>query len=196
MEGDPFAEQPNGLEYLFGSITADTGKNEFTPFWAHSAEAEKLAFEQFVDWVESRRKTWPDLHMYHYASYERTRMGALASRYSTREAQIDDWFNNDVMVDLLKVVLRSIRISQRSYSIKKLEPLYGFVRTDDVKTAGDSVVDYESYLSLTDKGNSALAQEKLDGIEKYNIADCISTRELDLWLRQVAKSQSLELIES
>jgi uncharacterized protein len=196
MEGDPFAEQPNGLEYLFGSITADTGKNEFTPFWAHSAEAEKLAFEQFVDWVESRRKTWPDLHIYHYASYERTRLGNLASRYGTREAQIDDWFNNEVMIDLLKVVLRSIRISQRSYSIKKLEPLYGFVRTEDVKTAGDSVVDYESYLSLTDEGNSALAQEKLDGIEKYNIADCISTRELDLWLRQVAKGQSLELIES
>lgn len=196
MEGDPFAELPNGLEYLFGAITAETGENVFTPFWAHSPEAEKLAFEQFVDWVESRRKTWPDLHIYHYASYERTRMGNLASRYGTREAQIDDWLRKGVMVDLLKVVQRSIRISQRSYSIKKLEPLYGFVRTEDVKTAGDSVVDYEAYLSLTDEGNSALAQEKLDGIEKYNIADCISTRELDLWLRQIAKGQSLEPIES
>jgi uncharacterized protein len=191
MEGDPFAEQPNGLEYLFGSITAESGDNVFTPFWAHSAEAEKQAFEQFVDWVESRRKTWPDLHIYHYASYERTRMGSLASRYGTREALIDDWLRNGVMIDLLKVVQRSIRISQRSYSIKKLEPLYGFTRTEDIKTAGDSVVDYEAYLSLTDERKTTEAQEKLDGIEKYNIADCISTRELDLWLRRIAADQGI-----
>jgi uncharacterized protein len=195
MEGDPFALAPDGLEYLFGAITHDKGVDEFTPFWAHSAEAEKKAFEDFVDWVQARRASWPDLHVYHYASYERTRMTNLASRYATREATIDDWLRNGILVDLLKVVQQSIRVSQRSYSIKKLEPLYGFERKEEVQTAGDSVVDYESYLDLIDNEENDKAQAKLDGIEDYNKADCISTRELDLWLRNIAQDLDIEFYE-
>jgi len=186
MEGDPFALAPNGLEYLFGAITYDTKTEVFKKFWAHNPAEEKSAFEDFVDWVEERRKKWEGLHIYHYASYERTRMGALAARYGTREEIIDNWFRSDLMIDLYKVVGRSIRISQRSYSIKKLEPLYDFERKEDIKTAGDSVVDYEDYLELIENGEAEKAQEKLDGIAAYNLADCISTRELDVWLRERA----------
>lgn len=195
MEGDPFALAPHGLEYLFGAITHDKDADEFTPFWAHSAEAEKKAFEDFVDWVQARRESWPDLHIYHYASYERTRVTNLASRYATREAIIDDWLRNGILVDLLKVVQQSIRISQRSYSIKKLEPLYGFTREEEVQTAGDSVVDYENYLELIDNEENDKAQAKLDGIEAYNKADCVSTRELDLWLRKMAKDLNVPFYE-
>lgn len=195
MEGDPFALAPKGLEYLFGAITYDKGIDEFMSFWAHSTEAEKRAFEEFVDWVEVRRATWPDLHVYHYASYERTRVTNLASRYATREATIDDWLRNGILIDLLKVVQQSIRVSQRSYSIKKLEPLYEFTRDEEVQTAGDSVVDYEDYLELIDDGESDKAQAKLDGIEAYNKADCVSTRELDLWLRKIAKTRSVPFFE-
>ena len=195
MEGDPFALAPHGLEYLFGAITHDNGADEFNPFWAHSAEAEKKAFEDFVDWVQDRRATWPDLHIYHYASYERTRMTHLASRYATREAIIDDWLRNGILVDLLKVVQQSIRISQRSYSIKKLEPLYDFYRDEEVQTAGDSVVDYENYLELIVNEENAKAQAKLDGIRDYNKADCVSTKELDLWLREIAKARNVPFYE-
>ena len=195
MEGDPFALAPKGLEYLFGAITYDKDIDEFMPFWAHSAEAEKKAFEDFVDWVQMRRKIWPDLHVYHYASYERTRMTELASRYATREAVIDDWLRNGILVDLLKVVQQSIRVSQRSYSIKKLEPLYGFTRDEGVQTAGDSVVDYEDYLQLIDNEEKDKAQAKLDGIEAYNKADCISTRKLDFWLRNIAQELNIPFYE-
>jgi len=191
MEGDPFAEPPQGLEYLFGAITFETGTDSFTDFWAHNPAEEKLAFENFVDWIEIRRQQYPDMHVYHYASYERTRMGSLASRYATREDIIDDWFRKGILVDLLTVVSRSIRVSQRSYSIKKLEPLYGFYRDQEVKTAGDSVVDYEKFLELTDSGESAKAQELLDGIRDYNKADCISTRLLDAWLREISTSKGV-----
>jgi uncharacterized protein len=195
MEGDPFALPPHGLEYLFGTITHDNGSDEFKPFWAHSAEEEKKAFEDFVDWVQGRRKTWPDLHIYHYASYERTRITNLASRFATREAIIDDWLRNGLLVDLLKVVQQSIRVSQRSYSIKKLEPLYDFERDEEVQTAGDSVVDYENYLELMDEGKTDEAQAKLNGICDYNEADCVSTRKLDQWLREIANARNVPYYE-
>ncbi|MEI2716865.1 MAG: TM0106 family RecB-like putative nuclease [Candidatus Nanopelagicales bacterium] len=186
MEGDPFAEGGAGLEYLFGYVTIDQDGEDnplFTPIWAHSPQAEKAAFEQFVDAMEARLAHWPDMHIYHYANYERTALTRLAGRHGTREAVIDEWLRHGVLVDLMKVFKGSFRISQRSYSIKKLEPLYDLVRTEDITTAGDSVVDYEAYLELTAAKEHIAAQAKLDAIGEYNEVDCVSTLKLDRWMR-------------
>lgn len=191
MEGSPFAEPPFGIDYLFGAITFDTDVEVFTDFWAHTPSEEKKAFESFVDWVELRRLKWPDLHVYHYANYEKHHLGHLSSRFATREAIIDDWLRNNVLFDLLTVVNRSIRISQDSYSIKKFEPLYNFIRDQTVQSAEASVVDYEKYIHLFLQKNFAGAQECLDQIKSYNEADCKSTRAIDLWLRQQAQGQDL-----
>ncbi len=78
MEGDPFAEE-DGLEYLFGvwdpSILTDTGQPTFRAWWGHSRTEEKVAFEGFVDFVMERWRADPTMHVYHYAAYERGRMG-------------------------------------------------------------------------------------------------------------------------
>lgn len=184
MEGDPFAEQGHGLEYLFGYITEDSGAERFTDIWAHSPAEEKIAFERFVDQMEVRLARWPSMHIYHYAPYERTAMKRLAEQYGTREAEIYSWLRSGRLVDLMAVFRGSFRVSQRSYSIKKLEPLYDVERNEDVTTAGDSVVDYEAYLDLLSAGEDSEAQEKLVGIRDYNEVDCVSTLKLDRWLRR------------
>lgn len=191
MEGDPFARSGDGLEYLFGLVTVDERGDDdpqFTPKWAHDTAAEKSTFEEFVDRMQERIARWPDLHIYHYASYEHTALKRLAGQYGTREDVIDDWLRGGRLVDLMKVFKGSFRISQDSYSIKKLEPLYGLVRDQDVMTAGDSVVDYEDYLALVAAGESVAARAKLDGIAEYNEVDCVSTLRLDRWLRTFAES--------
>ena len=194
MEGDPFAEDNTGLEYLFGYVTIDrAGESEpdFTPIWGPTPAAEKAAFEQFVDAMEERIDRWPDMHIYHYASYEHVALSRLAGQYGTREDVIDQWLRKGRLVDLMKVFKGSFRVSQRSYSIKKLEPLYGLTRTEDVTTAGDSVVDYEDYIKLLAADRTAEAQAKLDGIEAYNRVDCISTLMLDRWMRPFSDSLSI-----
>ena len=193
MEGDPFALNGRGLEYLFGAVTTEDDSPEFTAFWGHGIPGERMAFEGFVDFVEFRRSVWPNLHVYHYASYERSALTRLAGQHGTREGEIDNWLRSDLLVDLYTVVRRSIRVSQASYSIKKLETLYGRERHEDVKTAGDSVVDYEAYLDLQAGGSVAEAQEKLDGIEAYNAVDCLSTWELDRWLRDLPEYEEVDL---
>lgn len=197
MEGDPFAEQGQGLEYLFGYTTIDQrGEDDpdFTPIWGHSPDAEKAAFEKFVDAMQERIRRWPDMHIYHYANYERAALSRLAGRYGTRERVIDDWLRCGRLVDLMKVFKGSFRVSQRSYSIKKLEPLYGLMRTEDIVTAGDSVVDYEAYLGLLATGRQFDAQAKLDAIAAYNRVDCESTLQLDRWMRPY--SDSLRIIDA
>ena len=68
-------------------------------------------------------------------------------------------------------------MSQESYSIKKLEPLYGLTREVALRDAGSSIVNFELWL---DGGRSN--QDILDLIEAYNQDDCVSNLQLRDWL--------------
>ena len=185
MEGDPFAEE-DGLEYLFGvwdpSQLTDSGRPTFHPWWAHSRAEEKLAFEGFVDFVMGRWRADPEMHVYHYAAYERGRMGMLSTRHATREAEVDRMLRGELFVDLYKVVRQGLRIGLESYSIKKLEPLYALEREAALKEAGSSVVAYERYIRSVSAGTPE--QAILDGIELYNQDDCRSNAQLRGWLER------------
>ena len=90
----------------------------------------------------------PTMHVYHYAPYEPTALKRLMGRYGTREAEVDRLLREGVMVDLLRVVRQSLRASVESYSIKKMEAFYGFVREIDLRDAGSSIVAFEQWLEL------------------------------------------------
>ena len=69
-------------------------------------------------------------------------------RYATREEEVDDLLRRGVLVDLLRAVRQSLRASVESYSIKKMEPFYGFQREIDLRDAGSSIVAFEEWLEL------------------------------------------------
>jgi predicted RecB family nuclease len=173
MEGDPFAGvEGSGLEYLWGVLDAG---NDWHAFWGHDAAGEKAAFEATVDLIMSRLAFDPAMHVYHYADYERNRLRTMAGRYGTREAEVDALLRGEVLVDLYRVVKHGIRVSQDSYSLKKLEPLYMTARNAAIAEAGSSIVAYENWLASGD-------QQLLDDIEAYNRDDCVSTLKLRDWL--------------
>ena len=90
LEGDPFV-QGGGLEYLFGIGWVDaSGRFQFKAFWGHDDAGERAAFESAIDFIVDRRRADPDLHVYHYAAYERTAFGRLMGKYGTREDAVDD----------------------------------------------------------------------------------------------------------
>jgi uncharacterized protein len=134
MEGDPFAAD-DGLEYLFGVTTIEAGHPTFHPIWAHDKAAEKQAFEAFVDFVVERQRTDPDLHVYHYAAYEPSALKRLMGLHGTREREIDALLRGGIFVDLYTVVRQGVRVSQESYSLKALEPLYMVKRDGAVTSA-------------------------------------------------------------
>ena len=174
MEGDPFSGK-DGLEYLFGVAYQEGGAPQFRAFWGHDADGERKAFEAFVDFVVERRKVYPNLHVYHYASYEPTKLKKLAATYGTREEQIDDFLRERVLVDLLNVVRQSLLAPFEGYSLKQIERFYSPVREEAVKDAMGSVVMYA-------KWQASGEQKILDDIEEYNQRDCDSTRDLHRWL--------------
>ena len=185
MEGDPFAEE-DGLEYLFGvwdpSQPGEDGAPGFHTWWAHSRAEEKVAFEAFIDFLMARWRADPEMHVYHYAAYERGRMGMLSTRHATREAEVNRILRGELFVDLYKVVRQGLRIGLESYSIKKLEALYALNRTAELREAGSSVVAYERYIKSVSAGHPD--QAILDGIALYNRDDCRSNSELRDWLEE------------
>ena len=76
------------------------------------------------------------------------RSGGSPSATATREDEVDRLLRGGVLVDLFRVVRQGIRASVESYSIKRLEPLYGLEREVDSKDAGSSIVAFETWLEL------------------------------------------------
>ncbi|WP_125775560.1 TM0106 family RecB-like putative nuclease [Antribacter gilvus] len=205
FEGDPLWEDPGrayGLDYLFGLVVrsgsewteapgartvwrAPAGSPPFVGFWADDLEQEKQALVDFVDYLRRRRERYPGLHVYHYAPYEKTHLLSLAARHGVCEEAVDDLLREGVLVDLFAVVRQSVRISGRSRSIKKLEPLYmGQKRTGEVTDGGASVVAFATYTAHREAGEVAAAEDLRTAITEYNRYDCDSTLELLGWLRR------------
>ncbi|MBB6119910.1 TM0106 family RecB-like putative nuclease [Nocardiopsis algeriensis] len=195
MEGYPYHSRQGGrgLEYLFGATTEDQAGNEtFHAFWAHDRAQEKKALEDFVDFAYRRIDADPHAHIYHYASYEADRLKHLSSEYATREEEVNRLLREHRLVDLYTVVRKSLRVSQRSYSIKYLEPLYlPAGRTGGVTTAASSIDAYAAYLSAAQAGRTRAADQVLADIAAYNRDDCHSTARLRDWLEDQRTRQGI-----
>ena len=193
FEGDPLWAEPAssewGLEYLFGVLETD---GTFRPFWAHDRAQEREALDAFLNYVTARRREFPGMHVYHYAAYEKTALLRLAGRYGIGEEIVDDLLRHNVLVDLYPVVRGSLRIGERSYSIKKLEPLYmPSARDGGVTNAAASIAEYANWCDLRDEGRTDEADALLAEIAEYNRYDCESTIELRNWLLERASDAGI-----
>ena len=129
-----------------------------------------------------RWKRHPGLHIYHYGAYETAAVKRLMSRYATREDEVDRLLRGRVFVDLHRVVRQGLRASAESYSLKALEPFYGFARAVDLAAATRALIQVEARLEAGDAAGipGPLRAE----IEGYNRDACLSTLRLAAWLEE------------
>ena len=184
FEGDPLHTEDGihwGLDYLFGLVD---DRAAFTAFWAHTIRDERQALVDFLAFVMQRREEHPGMHIYHYAAYERTHLLSLAARHGVGEEAVDDLLRAGVLVDLYPVVRKALVVGSRSYSIKKLEPLYmgSDLRESDVTNAVDSITAYVDAIEELRTGDRAAGHRMLDQVADYNAYDCHSTLRLRDWL--------------
>ncbi|MGY4169895.1 TM0106 family RecB-like putative nuclease [Bradyrhizobium sp. USDA 4529] len=180
FEGDPFVGD-GGLEFLFGYMYLDAdGAWRYVGDWASTRYEERAAFERFIDFVTDRRKTFPDLHIYHFAPYEPAALKRLMGRYATRENEVDNLLRAEIFVDLYSVVRHAIRASVESYSIKKLEPLYSFGRSVPLDEVAAVLARTQACLEMAD--SEGVPESDKETIKGYNRDDCASTEGLRRWL--------------
>ena len=189
--GRPVRGDRTGWSTCSACGTHPVPRSRSAPSGVMTGRRRKLAFEAFVDFVMARWQASPDMHVYHYAAYERGRMGMLSTRHATREAEVDKMLTAELFVDLYKVVRQSMRIGLDSYSIKRLEPLYALDREAPLKDAGSSIVAYERYIRSVSAGapDTAILEE----IRLYNQDDCRSNAELRDWLEGQRTALALQL---
>ena len=209
FEGFPYFTERGGLEYLFGNYDWGAGEDEgeprydlFTEFWAHDRDQEKVAFSKFMEWALDRLRRDETAHIYHYAAYEASALKRLANRHGCYEQEVDWLIHNNKLVDMYEIVRNSLVIGDESYSIKKLEPHYGFVRAGDVQKGDVSIEEYDRWRELNQLRNdpavdpeeakaiSAEADKIYEDLRFYNLQDVWSTRELYRWLEEMRGPQT------
>ncbi|MFT4232848.1 MAG: TM0106 family RecB-like putative nuclease, partial [Leucobacter sp.] len=202
FEGDPMYREPGedgsarwGLDYLFGMVDA---RERFMPLWAHDLDAERRALLDFLALVAERRRRYPAMRIYHYAAYERTHLLSIAARHGVGEAEVDRLLSEHVLVDLYPIVRWALRVGSRSYSIKKLEPLYmgSELRDEEGVTSGaQSVTEYAEAREQLASEDAAVQEEgrrRLEAIADYNRYDCVSTLRLRDWLLGIAADRGVD----
>jgi len=183
FEGNHFAE--GGVqEYLTGYVTrGEDGEPGFTALWARTAAEEKRAFEQFIDLAIDVRRRNPSAHIYHYAAYEPSALKRLMGRYATREVELDELLRGRAFVDLYTVVRRALIASVERYSIKDLEPFFGYARAQDLREASFSRRIVEEAIEAGDWDDTLEGHRQI--VEDYNREDCESTARLRDWLERL-----------
>jgi predicted RecB family nuclease len=187
FEGSHFAE--HGVqEYLTGYAAGGPGGElEYTALWARTLEEERRAFERFMDVATAVRERNPAAHVYHFAPYEPAALKRLMGRYATREVELDRLLRGGAFVDLYAVVRRGLVASVERYSIKDLEPFFGYEREQDLREAASSRRLVEHALEAGELG--AAPDAAMDAhcriVERYNREDCESTARLRDWLEQL-----------
>lgn len=191
FEGDPLWQDPAtgewGIEYLFGLVEHSSDGHDFVAFPAHSLEEERQALIDFVDHVNERRALYPDLHVFHYAQYEVTALRKMACRDQVMVDEVEELIEAGVMFDLYETVKGSLRISDRSFSIKKLEPLYMPDGRVGVTNAVVSMVQYSVYQKAVNTAQLENVKLIFAAIKDYNQYDCISTWKLRDWLQNLTR---------
>jgi predicted RecB family nuclease len=183
FEGDHFSE--HGVqEYLLGYVTLGAdGRPAYTPLWATTLAEERAAFERFMDLATQTRARNPGAHIYHFAPYEPAALKRLMGRHATREIELDALLRGRAFVDLHAVVKRALIASVERYSIKDLEPFFGYAREQDLREASLSRRVVEIAIATGGFG------EALDGhrrsVEHYNREDCESALKLRDWLERL-----------
>ncbi len=183
FEGDPFVGD-GGLEYLFGVITtSDDGNLVYQRRWALDRAQERAAFEWFVDMTFERLKRFPDLHIYHFGTYEPGALKRLMLRYATREEELDRLLRGKAIVDLHSIIKQSVRASVEQYALKEIEKFCAYQRRVPLPEANQARHFIEHQLELN--SSPELADHACGIVEGYNEDDCRATERLRHWLESL-----------
>ncbi|MEO5977040.1 MAG: TM0106 family RecB-like putative nuclease [Chryseolinea sp.] len=180
IEGDPFYPD-GGLEYMLGyAYRENNGILVYRKQWATNRVEEKRAFQLFMDFVVSRWKQFPDLHIYHFAPYEPSAVKRLASVHAIFEQEVDELLRAERFVDLHMVFKEAFLASVERYSLKTLEKFTTYTRKIELEDASVARKHVECALELNDF--NSLAKETIENVELYNEDDCLATEALHAWL--------------
>ena len=168
IEADPLRD----LDYLFGVLEIENGKETYHAFLAKSPGEEGEAWAKFLTFVAEHPGP-----VYHYGWYEIEVVRRLAQKYGSDEALVEALLKR--MVDLLGLVRPKVIFPLSFYSLKDLAAYAGFSWRNAEASGAGSILWYEDWLAFND-------EKKLKDILEYNEDDVRATYVLKKWLEEYA----------
>ncbi len=167
-------------DYLYGFWLKDTPEGRYLSFIADRPEDEEKMWRDFLAWLPTLP---PEYTVYHYATYEATRLLVLAKRYGDLGNPWLDKFRSR-FVDLKEGAREHAVYPLYFYSLKNICKFLGFAWTSDVQSGGASITAYEKWLSTQDRNI-------LEDIVTYNMGDVRATAHLLHWLHAYARQETV-----
>ena len=198
LESDQFVGE-GGLEYLFGYVWVDEAGNEqrHSPppigRWTGQPNARPSSALSISRSPRPRALAGPP-YLPLRALRAEPALKRLMGRYATRSEELDQLLRGETFVDLYAVVRQGLRASVESYSIKRLEPFYGFVRDVPLPDANRALAGLQAGLELGDA--ELLAGANREAVEGYNRDDCWSTLRLRDWLEERSERRPSRLVRT
>ncbi len=121
IEGEPNLD----IDYLHGMLVVEPNETpEYIAFLADRPEDEGNAFGRFVAEVAEILGRYPSAPIYHYHSYERTRVAKLFDRYPDQPITKDDLM--DRFIDLHRVLKDAFVLPVEGYGLKPVSKWLSF----------------------------------------------------------------------
>ena len=113
------------------------------------------------------------MYIYHFAPYEPSAVKRLATRFGTRETEVNQLLRGERFIDLHSIIKESLRASVERYPLKELEKFTAYQRTVELPLASAARRRLESALELGVL--PSLPEQDLKTVEDYNKDDCLAT---------------------
>nr|WP_249359394.1 AAA domain-containing protein [Nocardia cyriacigeorgica] len=129
-EGDATGRRPDLANQLHVELADADGVqlSLLIPAELDSADAQtraqqRAALDEVLDAIAQRRRTHPELHVFHYTSTARSALLCAGGRFGTGEDLIDELLRGGVFVDLYPIVRSALLIGVDSYAPDRLRSL-------------------------------------------------------------------------
>jgi predicted RecB family nuclease len=119
-----------------------------------------------------------DYVVFHYSPYEKTKIDALERKYGSTAPDPVNLFRSR-MVDLCKVVKRTVVLPTRGYGLKNIVPFIGFKYSAQNAGGAQSIVWFQEYQSNPQRSDI------LETLLTYNKEDCLAMKGVETWLRNL-----------
>jgi predicted RecB family nuclease len=142
-------------------------------------DGDQKGWEDFLSNCQKIFEKYGDIPFIHWHHYERTKMNLYIERYGDSKGVAQRVLNN--LVDLHPLTQKAMVLAEPSYSLKVVEKLTGFKRTQDEYGGTWAMAKYIEAVETKDQN---IRKEIIDQLLKYNEEDLAATWAVFQWLKE------------
>jgi len=178
--------------YLWGIQVYGEKPGPFTPAVSPIApDGDQKGWDNFLSNCRRIFDEYGDIPFIHWHNYEETKMKLYIERYGDPNGVAQRVLDN--LVDLLPLTKRAMVLAEPSYSLKVVEQLAHFKRTQDEYGGKWAMAKYIEAVETEDRN---IRREIIDQILKYNEEDLAASWAVFQWLKkQIGQEVELQTLE-